>query len=156
MARQLKWYTTLLDEQAIVSGGQKHYDILPDLEQANAKGATVTRMVLKLWGIGDTGNSRKITDYGVLWVSGDAFTASAVPELDDQSERPDFLFRGRMYIVGNVPSEVQQVAQVSHDVRSQRICRTDDDKLTLVVDLNAITAGGIFLTIFARVLVRLP
>ena len=156
MPRAVKWFTTLLDEQAIVSGGQKHYDILPDLSTANAKGSTVTRLILDMWLHGDTGNARKICDYGVLWLSSDAFTASAVPELDDQTERPDYLYRGRVYVVGSAPSEMQQVTMKRHDIRSQRICRSDDDKLTLVMDLNAITAGGIFLTVFARVLVRLP
>jgi len=49
-----------------------------------------------------------------------------------------------------------EVVRVSKDIRSQRICRAEDDQLMWVVKIDTTTGGGIFMTALVRTLVRLP
>ena len=158
MARTVKWFTTLLNTQALASAGQTNFNLLADLAVANAKGSTVTRLIIDLMVHCDTDGSRKTMDLGVVWLDGDAVAAGAFPEADAASERVDWLMRGRMKIHRFAAASLDMVpiAEKAWDIRSQRICRAERDELQMICDLDALTVGGVFITGIIRTLVRLP
>ena len=157
MPRALKWFTTLGNEQALVSGGQIAIPLLAGLAPANAKGSTVTRFILDIWMRTDVVGARKIVDFGALWFPTDAIDANAFPTMDAEAARYDFVLRSRMYETSmSTDLDGFPPTMRSYDIRSQRICRAELDQFILVLDNNAITTGGVFVTFISRVLVRLP
>ena len=157
MPRAVKWFTTLGNRQALASGSQNDFNLLAAVSQANMKGSTVTRMIVDMWVDADTASSHKIMDFGILWLDGDAVAANVLPDTDVETERADYILRSRMVLSAhNVNTEVREGAFRHYDIRAQRICRADTDQLTLVVDLDSGTTGGLFLDFMIRVLIRLP
>jgi len=155
--RTVKWFTTLRTDQVLASGLQTTFDLLAGVAVANRKGSTVTRFLLDIWMTPDTINSRKAIDFGTVWVDSDAVVAGAFPDADVETEKVDWLMRSRMVVLGpNAGSIFLQPPMRSYDIRSQRICRADNDELRLICDINAITTGGVFITFISRVLLRLP
>jgi len=156
--RAVKWFTTLLDEQALVSAGQITFDLLSGLAVANRKGSTVTRLLIDLMINPDTDGSRKLMSFGIVYVDTDAVAAGAFPDSDVADERVDWLMRGRMKVHANAAGETVAVpmATKSYDLRAQRICRAENDQLRMIFDLNSITVGGVFVNGIIRTLVRLP
>jgi len=154
--RTLKWFTALGNDAAIASAGQGTFNLLSAVDQANLKGSTVTRILFKAWGVPDLAGARKSIDMGITWLDTDAVVAGAFPDVDVAAERVDWLYRSRMFTQGETSVVQGMVATEVADIRSQRICRADLDQLTLIVDVNSITGGGIFLTFIARILLRLP
>jgi len=156
-ARAVKWFTTIRQAQALVDGGQITFDLLSALSQANAKGSTVTRMIMDLVTRADTLSSTKATDFGVVWMHADAVAAGAFPDADDEGERVDWLVRGQM--ITEPPalgSEFGGAGRKSMDLRTQRICRADDDQLRLIFDDPGLGSGGVFVDLMVRTLVKLP
>ena len=156
MARAMKWYTTLVNENAISSGGFLRLPLLSGMSIANMKGSTVTRMIIDIWLRPDTLSSFKILDFGILWYPQAAVDANAFPDLAIEDEKYDWLLRSRMYATGSVSGQNPIITEKHYDNGSQRICRATNDILMMLIDLNSVTAGGVFFSMSHRGLVRLP
>ena len=157
MPRTLKWFTTLRNDQALTDGAQIEIDLLADLDVANRKGSTVTRLIIDQWIRNDTQQTFKICDTGILWLNGDAFTAGAVPDPGDESDRADWMVRFRMTNqMDATTSGSQQIEDKHLDLRAQRICRAERDQLIWVCEDSGSGTGGLFVTFAIRVLLRLP
>ena len=157
MARAMKWFTTLRGDQALTDGAQISFDLLAGVDQANKKGATVTRLIISMWIRNDTQQTFKVMDAGVAWVNSDAVAAAALPDPGDEADRADWLLRYRMTNqMDATTSGSQQIEDRHFDIRSQRICRSERDELRLVLEDSGLGNGGLFVTFGARVLLRLP
>ena len=154
--RTLKWFTALRSHQALASAGQTSFPLLAGLPVETAKGATITRMILDMWVLPDTINVVKVMDYGVVFINEDAVAAAAFPETDNEGERPDYIHRGRVFIAANALNLPNPAGIVHKDLRAQRICRSEEDDLRLICDLDSVAAGGVFITFMSRILIRLP
>ena len=154
--RELKWFTTLRQHVAIASAGNLRVPILGGIEIANMKGSTVTRIIADFWARTDTLNTFKVWDFGILWYPTAAVDSNAYPDLAVEEENYDWLLRSRMFVPGGNTGQNTVVVEKRFDNRSGRICRSEQDQLMLVSDLNSTFSGGIFLTFIIRVLMRLP
>ena len=92
--------------------------------------------------------------YGIVVVNADARAAGSFPEADDMSDRPDWLVRGRMTTVTDSLFDSSQWHRVRLDLRSQRVLRSEEDELHVVID-NA-TANDLSWSAFVRVLMKMP
>ena len=143
----------------MASGGQVRIPMLPLLAVGNRKGATVTRLLLEMSWIADADSARKVMNWGITYVNSDAVVALAFPDPSSTLDTPDWIARGQQFAVANsaiASSPGYNVTRKSLDLRSQRICRAEDDELYFIIDTDAITAGGVFFNHMFRTLVRLP
>ena len=153
--RSLKWFTTLQGHQALASGGQTSFELLAGLEKGDAKGATITRIIFDMWLLPDTINVVKLMDYGMMFLNEDAVTAGGFPDIDIESERVDFVYRGRAMACANALNLPNPAGIVHKDLRAQRICRSEEDQFRLVCDLDAVAVGGVFISFISRILIRM-
>ena len=156
-ARTLKWFTTLRTLVAIADNEQETFDLLADMSVADMEGSTVTRMILEMWVENDVTSNPKTMDMGILWVNNDAFQVEAFPDADDEDERADWIWRGRMHsVTNNVGLSANAGGYMYRDLRAKRICRSEMDHLTLICDMDGNGTGGMFLTFMTRVLMQMP
>ena len=118
------------------------------------EGATVTRMLVKLWLRSDALTQDNILDWGITKVNADARAAGAFPDPNDFLDRASWLVRDRMY---NRQSNLSDGTQwtISHmDLRAQRILRNEEEELHLILN----NSGSFVLewAAYVRVLLKLP
>jgi len=154
--RTLKWFTRLQTLVALADNAQLTFNLLNDMSVADMEGSTVTRMLMEIWIRNDVAGNQKTMDWGILWVDEDAVAAGAVPDADDEDERADWIGRGRMSAVTDVLLKPDALFHAAYDLRSQRICRTEQDQLTLILDMDSNGAGGVFVSFIVRTLMRMP
>ena len=154
MARPFQWFTRIVPNTTLAGNAQTSVDLTVNMESARRKGCTVTRMLVNVvLEAGVVAQDLQLT-YGVLWVDADALSAGALPDTDVESENVDYMLRGCLFGSQSDLADSSQWTRVSHDVRGQRVCRTDQDHLVLVLD-NAL-ANSLNFRLFSRTLVRLP
>ncbi len=156
MARPMKWFTRSFRHTALASAGQARIELLSPLPVGDVKNSTVTRLIVHLEGLGDTVNTVKVASWGITFVNDDAAVAVAYPDVDDETERVDWLVRGQLVIPSGADLRDRPLPSVHYDGRSARVCRAEKDRLFLLVDLDSTDTGGVFLHGVVRVLVRLP
>ena len=156
MARAKQWITSLRNNQALVPGVGIEFDIAADLAAGNRKGATVQRVLLELWTRNDTINSVQHMDFGIMWVDTDAVVAGGFPDPNNETEQADWLVRGRMVNVTPVLNEQSPLNHRTYDLHSQRMCRAENDQLMLILQTSASAGGGLFVSLFSRVLILKP
>ena len=154
--RQTKWFTTLRTLQALADNTQLTFPLLADLSASQTQGATITRILIELWIANDITNNAKTMDWGIVLLAGEAVTAGGIPDAQDEDERVDWMGRGRMHVITNNISVMPNFAHMERDLRAQRIIRDEFQELRLITNLDANGTGGVFLTIFTRVLVKMP
>jgi len=155
--RAMKWYTSIFNNTAIVNGGTFRRSLLPGIPDALRKGSTVTRILLSLWMENDTFTTLKRLDLGIGWIDEDAFNASAFPDPEDENERFDWIFRDSIVEgIGPSGTNSKDVRVTRYDLRSQRICRAENDLLIIMGKLDTVNTGGVFFSGLTRVLLRLP
>ena len=154
--RQLKWFTTLRNLQALADNSQLTFDLLTDLSASLTQGATIQRMLVDIWLRNDTIQNEKTMDWGIVLVDGEAASAGIFPDADDEDERVPWLGRGRMHVFCNVFFEANPNSYMHRDLRAQRIMRDEFKQLRLICDLDTNGAGGVFVTFSTRVLVMMP
>ena len=150
----LKWFTTINAHQAIPINGQITDDLLEDMSASQTEGATVTRILLQLWARPDTINVSKMLSWGIVALDGEAVSAGAFPEADDEDERVDWLVRGALHASTAVLFE--NTSYVERDLRAQRMLRDEFKKLRIIFDVDGVAAGGLFMFYMVRVLMRMP
>ncbi len=152
--RLLKWFTTLRQLQALADNSQVTFDLLTDLSASQTQGSTITRILIEMWAVNDQAGNAKALDWGMVLISGEAASAGAFPDADDEDERVDWLGRGRMHCLTAVLNE--NTAHMERDLRAQRVIRDEFQQLRLIMDLDLNGTGGVFVTFITRVLLRMP
>jgi len=154
----MKWFTTLRNNQALADGLALDFPLLADAQQANRRGSTVTRIIIDQWVRNDVQQTFKIADFGIVWAHSQAVaTTAALPDPGLEDDRADWLVRFRMVNqMDATTSGTQQIAHKMMDIRSQRICRSDEDELTYIMKDSGSGNGGLFVTFSIRVLLKLP
>ena len=151
--RALKWYTTIARDQPIAAGAQANHGILGTLDVGVHKGATVTRILGRV----EMGTDTLVTDgflsFGAIILNTDAVIAGALPDPQTAADNADWLFRDELHTRMSSLSDGSQLARGVYDIRSQRILRSEQDVLHLVVAASGV---GLEYNIFIRVLLRLP
>ena len=152
--RTYQWYSILDEnETALASGSQIEKDLLGDLVQDERKGATITRIILDLIIAPDTIAQVTFTSYGLCMVNKDAVSAGAVPEADVNADRADWLLRGRSRNLSGNLSDPTQVFHREYDLRAQRVLRSEEQTLALILDHGS--GGGIDFFWMSRILMKL-
>ena len=151
--RPLKWFTTLVQDQALAAGAGTNHALLTTLEEANAKGSTVTRIILNISLATDTLVTDGFLPFGIVYVNADAVIASAFPDPGVASDNVDWLVRDQLHTRMSSLSDGSQLARARYDLRAQRVARSAQDQLHLVTFAAGV---GLEYAFFCRVLMRLP
>ena len=156
MPRATRWLTTIDQNQAIVDGGSDNYTLLGS-NLNEIKGSTITRIIMNMNCRSDTLGVQKFLYWGLAIVTADALSAGGLPDPNVESDAFDWLGRG-VLITGAVklPTEFGPDVTEKLDLRSQRLFRSEDVTLQLIVADSGSGAGGQFFSHLTRCLVKLP
>ncbi len=155
--RPTEWYSVDTVPFSMASGTQVGITLYSAVLQGarNILGSTITRTLLDFSLRGDSVAQEVAVFWGLLVMNADAVSASAFPEADDMSDRPDWLARGRMQTIQASLSDSSQWRRLMLDLRSQRVLRSEEDVYVLILD--ATTSGfQLNFSSFIRTLVTLP
>jgi len=155
MPRTLKWFTTITQPVNLATGGQTNFNLLATLDSANTKGATITRIVLKIGANAPTTGAQGALTYGITTLAQEAVVAGAFPDTDVGADQVDWLVRGMLIVQGVSANGTESFDIDRHDLRAQRVLRDVQRQLHFILDASSIS-GGISFFFIARVLVRLP
>jgi len=111
---------------------------------------------MEMWVRNDVVLEQKTMDWGIVLLSGEAVSAGAFPEADDEDERVDWLGRGRMFAITTTIGDGASIGHMERDLRAQRVIRDEFQQLRLILDIDATGTGGFFVTFITRVLLRMP
>ncbi len=154
--RPTEWFTTDKIFTTVTDGSQDTTTLLSagQIGARFIKGTTITRMVIDFVMKPGSVAQDVFMYYGIVVMNGDAVVAGGFPEADDVSDRAGWMIRGRLITKADSVSDGAQFARRNLDIRSQRILRSEEDELQLIVDNKS--AGGFTLTYSAyiRVLVK--
>ena len=154
MARTTKWFTTIKNPTTIGGGGKDNVNLLATFDAANAKGSTVTRMLIKLGMWPETLTTIAKLPWGITYVNADAVTANAFPDPEVGADNVDWLVRGYLFNGSSNISETRQGDRDVMDIGTMRICRAQQDQLHILLDNDSTI--NITYTFIIRVLLRLP
>ena len=115
----------------------------------------VTRMIIDLTFTGDTIAQRGRTYWGIVVVNAVARAAAAFPDPEDVIDRASWLVRGCEHFNQDSLPDRSQWARVQLDLRAQRVLRSEEDELQLIVS-NAGTGFSVIWSAFIRTLVKMP
>ena len=153
--RRLQWFTIFNTDETISNGGQANHNLLSGLDADLAKDSTVTRIILEMWFRPGQLTSTYRVPWGITFVNADAVIAGALPDPGVAGDNTSWLIRSQTEFSSGDLSDSRQDGRVSMDIRSQRICRSPQEQLHLIIDL--VTSGSaLAYDSFSRVLVRLP
>ena len=152
MPRATKWFETIQGFVNVAAGAQGSNDLLFNLDDANRRMATVTRMIIDLAMHPAAVTTIHELFWGITVETGEQFLAGVHPETDVVSDA-DWLIHGKLYSRSSDLSDSSQDDRVRLDIRAQRVLRGRRDTLVLVVDDSG---SGVSYSAFMRVLMRLP
>ncbi len=151
--RQVQWYDSILAD-TVPAVSQIGIDLTQNLPVQNLKGTTVTRILVDFrirHGVTAVGNALA---WGITLVDEDALTAAALPDANEESEQPGWLFRGAQnFRVSDVNDYTQEVA-IKQDLKGQRKFAGNSSRLVLLVSNGG--ANAVFLNGMIRLLVKKP
>ena len=156
--RPFEWYSSRQGAFVTLASGAQTNLLLYNaisLGVRNIKGATITRIIGQLKLRADSLAQNVDLHYGIVVVNADARAAGAFPDPDDLSDRPDWMVRGLLQTVQASLSDSTQWDVAKFDLRAQRILRSEEDELHLILTAGA-TGFILEWSAFFRVLVRLP
>ncbi len=153
MSRAMDWFD-IVDEgdESIASGGQVAKDLLGALASDLKKGATITRVLLDLWIAPDTVAQITHTSYGLVLENIDQASAGGHPDADVNSDQADWLLRNRSRNTAAAISDSSQLFHRTYDLKAQRVLRSEQMSLYLIVDQSS--GGGIVMFYSTRVLIK--
>ena len=157
MARPMQWVsrsTGFLSLAPLTLTNFILYNSL-SISSAAVKGATVTRMIVDLTFKNNALAQNNDAYWGIVPVNADASAAGGFPDPKDMTDRASWLVRGREQFNADSLSDYAQWVRVRQDLRSQRILRSEQDELHLLVE-NADGADTFQWAAFIRVLMKLP
>ena len=153
MARELKWSTTIDNDNALASGSQTNIALLSNLDAANRRGSTITRIILRVTMYTDTVTTDGFLAFGIILLNNDAVAAGAFPDPNDAADNADWIMRDVLTTRMQSVSDGSQAARGNYDLRAQRLTRSAQDILHMVVNADGV---GLEFHVYARILVRLP
>ncbi len=155
--RRLQWYTKNQDFAAIGSASQANMRMYSAIDEGRGdiKGATVTRMIIDIGLRSPTVAQLTRLFWGIVIVDTEARIAGGLPDADDMSDRHDWLIRGRLFNIQSDLSDSSQWTMRHYDIKTQRILRSEEHELLLVIDAGS---DGFTMewTAFTRALMRMP
>jgi len=154
MARTLKWFTRIVQDGTVPASGQTCVDVLRNVEEANRKGLTITRIIMDFVTLADAVAERTECFWGIVLVNSDAAAADVFPDPATEADNVAWLGRG-MHVNGT--SDLLDSSNYSRtriDLRAQRVTRSAQEELHLIIDQSS--GGGIVFNVHLRVLCRLP
>ena len=153
--RPMEWFTNERAFAAIASAGQDNHTLFnaSSVGARFVKGTTITRMIIDVRLKPDTVAQQVNLSWGVVVMNADARAAGAFPDVDDISERPGWLVRGRLTAISANLSDMSQQDRVLLDNRSQRILRNEEDELQFIVDAGS-DGFGMLWFMYIRTLVK--
>ena len=152
MPRQLKWFENIQGGVQALANTQKANDLLSNITSANRVGATITRMIGKMYFEAEALTNKHEVFVGVTLVNADAQAAGAFPDAD-QVDDADWLYHSYVRFSSGNLSDGSQNGMITFDVRSQRKIHAAADRLLLITDVGGFS---VFRSHFVRTLVRLP
>jgi len=157
MRRQTQWFGSRAAWSSLIASAQSNLLLYntTSLASAPTKGTTVTRMIVTVRSRPDTIAQDVNLAWGIVVVNADARAAGAFPDPEDLGDRAGWLVRGDQLGKSANLSESSQWVITELDLRSQRILRSEQDELHLVVK-NYAGATGLEWSAFIRVLMKLP
>ena len=154
--RRFQWYTRLYMNQPLAAGTQDCVDLLPPTVWADAqkKGATLTRLLLRINIRGQVNGQTSYTYFGVAMVNADAAAALAFPDADIEADNVAWLMRDFTLNSAGDIFDVSQHQERSYDLRGQRVWRSEQEELHCI--FNQDLAGATTISLMSRILMRLP
>ena len=156
-SRPLEWYTKDQSFTAIASAAQSADTLYSAAGEGVSfiKGATVTRMIIDVFlRAGSVAQLCRLF-WGITIVSAEATAASAFPDVDDLTDRHDWLVRGRLMTIQDSLSDSSQWDRVHLDLRTQRVIRSEESELMFIVDAGS-DGFAMEWAHFIRTLIRKP
>ena len=126
-----------------------------ELGVREVKGATVTRMLLDIRLEASSLAQQVQCHWGIVIVNADARAAGAFPDADDLGDRADWLVRGHLRTVQDSLSDASQWDRVKADLRAQRVLRSEESELHLIMDAGSDGFTMVW-SAYIRVLMKLP
>ena len=157
LRRATQWLSTYKGRGNLASGVQDNLLLVNETELGvrEVKGATVTRILLDIRLEASSVAQQVQMHWGIVVVNADARAAGAFPDADDYGDRADWLVRGHLRTIQSDLSDASQWDRVRADLRAQRILRSEESELHLIVDAGSDGFTMIW-TAFIRVLMKLP
>ena len=156
MRRQLAWVNARSDFATLAGGAQTNMLLFNDATFGgrHTKGATVTRILAKVWMKNNAVAQANSLAWGITIVNADARAAGAFPDPADLGDRAGWLVRDWMLGNSDSLSDASQWITTVFDLRSQRILRNEEDELHLIPE----NTGSFTLqwAAFVRVLLKMP
>ncbi len=156
-ARPVQWYSTIMPLTSLASAGQITVSLLSvaTVPLARIRGSTITRIVMKLRAHSTNLATLHEVHWGIVLMNADAVAAGGFPDADDASDRADWMVRGWLSARAASLSDQSQDDVTELDLRAQRILRSEEEDLRLIMDADA--SGSIVqLSAFVRVLLKYP
>ena len=150
--RRTEWFDQSIRESVITVGSQSALEVLDQLDDALIQGATITRILGRVYIIPNTANVDMHWYGGLIVVTSDALVANAVPDPSTDEEQ-GWLWKDYALIVGNL-NEIPEGGVIRFDSRSQRILRRNEDRLVFVQDSHADGGGTMRVSWMMRVLLK--
>ena len=156
--RTLQWFTAFRAWTSVAALATTNLSLYSSatLLSAPVKGVTVTRTILDLRMRNDSVAQDTELAWGITTVNGDAVSAAAFPDPDDQSDRVSWLIRGRLMGNADSLSDTSQWQRDQYDLRAQRVLRDERQELHLILHNSSGGAAARSYAVFARVLMRMP
>ena len=156
--RAFDWYETFSTFFTLAPALQTNIRIRTAFDQgaANLKGSTVTRLIGWIVLAPTVQASLVELAYGVIIVNVDARIAGALPDADDPTDRADWMLRGRMISNMSSLSDSSQWDRNRIDNRAQRIMRSEEDELVLILNASSANNNNLNCALYMRALLKLP
>ena len=156
--RPMQWYTSTQGFSTIADGATTSLLLYnaATLGTRNIKGATMTRLIIDLTIRADSVAQLAVVFWGIVVMNADAAAAAAFPDPEDMSDRAGWMVRGKSQTIQASLSDASQWDRRRMDIRSQRVLRTEEDELRLIVHNSSGSGVVAQWGPFIRVLARLP
>ena len=154
--RPMEWFNTSRSFTSLAASTQVSTTLFSAAAQGTRSvlGATVTRELLDIYVQAESVAQLVEMYYGLAILSQDAVLASGLPDPDSETDRADWLTRGRIMTIQASLSDSSQWGRVHLDLRSQRILRSEEDQVELI--FNNTTAFILKWAFDMRMLIKLP
>lgn len=154
--RETEWFSQFVPWTALAGDAQTNQTLYNAVTHGLRfiKGATVTRIILDMYLRAVVVSEDTQLFFGILVMNADARAAGAFPEADDMTDRPDWMIRGVLQNRFTVAITTQLSTLKEYDLRAQRVLRSEEDELQLILDNG--NANALSFSLFIRVLMKLP
>ena len=135
----MEWFDTRISI-SVPNGGQGTQNLNQPLDDEK-KGATVRRLIVDFHLISDTVSAIADTDFGLAFIEDDALSAAALPDVDVETQRAGWLFRGQKRSIGLTANQGDGIpGYYQADMKLARRYGSQGETLVLIADQQS--SGG--------------